>query len=175
MSRRAKTAVWVLLLAAGLAACDADADAGPTDGGRDAGGDGSVRPPSHDDDDFKGCPTGYASLAPGLQAAGERLAVDVIAALPQEPERYLNQWTVELSSLSGEPAPEAEVVRGQTFMPVHGHDGRVEPRMTALAEPARFQVDALNFTMRGPWEVRLWLRSETGEDDYVVFDVCVAK
>jgi hypothetical protein len=179
MSRGAQTAVWIVMLTFALIACgdepDATATADATGGVRDAGRDARASAPSGDDDDFKGCPAGYPNVAPGLQAAGALLAVDVTAAMPEEPERYLNGWTVELSSLNGEPAPDAEIIRGETFMPVHGHDGRVQPRMTALDEPAHFQVDALNFTMRGPWEVRLWLRSGTGEDDYVVFDVCVAK
>lgn len=50
-------------------------------------------------------------------------------------------------------------------MPIHGHDGRVQPKMTALAEPGQFQVDRLNFIMRGPWEVRLWLRSSALESE----------
>jgi hypothetical protein len=60
-------------------------------------------------------------------------------------------------------------------MPVHGHDGRVQPKLTALEAPGQFEVDRLNFTMRGPWEVRFWLRAESGAEDLVVFDVCVAK
>jgi hypothetical protein len=167
-----KLALTIVLLVCGLLACeddadvhDADASSRRSDGGRDAGAE----------DDFKGCPDGFANVAPGLQTAGELLALKVTAASPEEPERYINRWTVELTEPSGSPAPDAEIVRGQTFMPVHGHDGRVEPRMTALSEPARFEVDRLNFTMRGPWEVRLWLRSGSGADDYAVFEVCVAK
>lgn len=125
-------------------------------------------------DDFQGCPDGIDSLAPGLEARGERLTATVLAAMPEEAERYLNDWTVELRALDGSAAADAEVIRGETFMPVHGHDGRVQPKMTALPEPGRFQVDRLNFTMRGAWQVRLWLQSGS-QSDYAVFDVCVAK
>jgi len=174
------TASWFVLgtaLVCGLIACGDDADAHDEDAGqsraRDAGPIADM--PADAEGDFKGCPDGIPNVAPGLLAVGERLALKVVAAMPAEPERYLNDWTVELSSLDGSPDAEAEIVRGQTFMPVHGHDGRVQPRMKALAEPGRFQVDGLNFTMRGPWEVRLWLRSGAQEDDYAVFHVCVAK
>jgi hypothetical protein len=156
-----------MLLACWLVACAGDSDDAV------AADDAGVLTDA--EDDFKGCPEGFASLAPGLQTTGEHLAVKVLAAVPAEPERYLNNWTVELGTLDGSPAPDAEIVRAETFMPVHGHDGRVQPQMTALSEPGQFQVDRLNFTMRGPWEVRLWLRSAELEDDHVVFDVCVAK
>ena len=156
-----------------LLACEDEPDTSDPDAGHGATHDAHL--PSDAEDDFQGCPGGFSDVAPGLQLTGEHLAVKVVDALPEEPERYINRWTVELRALDGSLEPNAEVVRGQTFMPVHGHDGRVEPRMKALSEPGQFQVDGLNFTMRGPWEVRLWLRSESGEDDYVVFEVCVAK
>jgi hypothetical protein len=156
-----------VLAACGLIACAGDS--------HDPAG------PAHDasahayDDDFQGCPDGIPSVAPGLHGAGEQLAVSVVAAMPEEPERYINQWTVELERLDGAPDPDAVIVRGETFMPIHGHDGRLQPEAGALPLPGRFEVDRLNFTMRGPWEVRLWLRSGAGDDDYVVIDVCVAR
>jgi hypothetical protein len=60
-------------------------------------------------------------------------------------------------------------------MPLHGHDGRVEPGVKALATAGQFQVDRLNFSMRGPWEVRLWLDSASVAEDRLVFQVCVTK
>ena len=106
--------------------------------------------------------------------SGERFAVEVIDALPAEPERNLNDWTIEVRARDGTPVA-AELARAETFMPVHGHDGRVRPRMTALSAPGLFRLERLNFTMRGPWEVRLWLRSTELAEDELVFDVCVAK
>jgi len=165
MRRQAWISVFVLSLCAACSGSDRESGPGADDAGvlTDA------------EDDFRGCPEGIPNRAPGLQTMGEHLTVKVVAAVPAEPERYLNNWTVELGALDESPAPDAEIVRAETFMPIHGHDGRVQPQMTALSEPGQFRVDRLNFTMRGPWEVRLWLRSDALEDDYVVFDVCVAK
>ena len=126
------------------------------------------------DDDFKGCPEGIADFGPGLRAEGKQFALEVVSALPAEPERYRNDWTVVWSALEGEQST-AEITRAQTFMPIHGHDGRVEPEIDALPMSKQIAVSDLNFTMRGPWEVRFWLRSPAVEDDYVVFKVCVAK
>ena len=123
----------------------------------------------HLDDDFKGCPPETPVFGPGIEAKGARTHVRLVSAEPPEPERYENDWVVELSE------PTLQLVRAQTFMPVHGHDGRVVPELTPLGQPGQVAVDRLNFTMRGPWEVRLWLQSPSMEEDYVVFEVCVAK
>lgn len=127
------------------------------------------------EDDFKGCPADIPAFAPGLLARGQKLRLELLAAQPAEPERYANDWDVELSTLEGAPAADASIVRGQTFMPVHGHDGRVEPEITALPAPGHAHVARLTFTMRGPWEVRFWLRDALAQDDYAVFKVCVSQ
>ncbi|MET0389059.1 MAG: FixH family protein [Polyangiales bacterium] len=127
------------------------------------------------DDDFKGCPADGPRFEPGFSAAGQHFALQLVAAEPIEPERYNNRWTVDVRALDGTTPPDAEIIRGQTFMPIHGHDGRIEPDVTALTEPGRFEIDRLSFTMRGPWEVRLWLASPAVAEERVVFNVCVAK
>jgi len=170
MKQRRATVTSTMLLVCSLVAC-----AGSDDSSATHGHSGSHAGTSGEEDDFKGCPDGYPNVAPGLQVMGEQLVVKVISATPAEPERYINGWKVELSDRDGSPAPGAELIRGETFMPVHGHDGRVQPKLTALEAPGQFEVDRLNFTMRGPWEVRFWLRAESGAEDLVVFDVCVAK
>jgi hypothetical protein len=173
------TARFAIVLACSVAcACGSDSD----DAAHDVEHGGAEH--SHDpgtgldaeDADFKGCPAGIPTVAPGLQAGGKQFAMKVIAAMPAEPERYANSWTVELTARDGSsPALDARIDHGQTFMPIHGHDGRVVPSSTSLAEPAQFEVDRLNFTMRGPWEVRFWLKSPSVSEDYVVFNVCVAQ
>lgn len=127
------------------------------------------------DDDFKGCPELSARFEPGLQAKGEHFALTLVSAMPTEPERYLNSWTIEVEALNGASAADAKLERSQTFMPIHGHDGRVVPEISAAAKPGQFDVERMNFSMRGPWEVRFWLSSSTLGEDYVVFHVCVAK
>lgn len=163
--------VEATLLACWLIACGGNAAGGSTAGTQGVG-DASVE----EDDDFKGCPADIPALAPGVRAAGDHYALQLLAATPDQPERYMdNDWTVALTTLNGSSAADAQIVRGQTFMPIHGHDGRVEPNIMPLAMPQQFQVKRLNFSMRGPWEVRLWLHSATVDEDYLVFRVCVAK
>ncbi|HKU41205.1 MAG TPA: hypothetical protein VJR89_23745 [Polyangiales bacterium] len=127
------------------------------------------------DDDFRGCPEGYPSVARGLEGRNDHWTLRVLEGMPSEPERYRNSWTVQISAAGGSTPDDLQITHGETFMPVHGHDGRVQPRLTRLSEPGQFQVDRLNFTMRGPWQVRLWLRAGTGAEERLVVQVCVAK
>ena len=154
------TLVVSVLWLIGSAACSGD---------EDLGNEHDAQHGAEPEDDFKGCPPEVPVFGPGLEAEGEPHRVRLISAQPVEPERYRNDWVVELTP------PDAQLVRGQTFMPVHGHDGRVQPEFKALAQPGQFAIERLNFTMRGPWEVRLWLSSPAAAEEYVVFDVCVAK
>jgi hypothetical protein len=168
---------WSVLLVAWLVACDSNSGVPSTTAKHSSAGNNGADASDVADaaDDFRGCPGEIPSFEPGLEATGEHLAAKLIAAMPAEPERHLNDWTVELSSLDESSATDAEIARGETFMPTHGHNGGVVPQITALSESGQFQVDRLNFIMRGPWEVRLWLSSASLGDDYVVFHVCVAK
>jgi hypothetical protein len=161
-----------MLVACWLAACSASTHGAITADQADAGTSAA----DEADDDFKGCPTELPAFGPGLRAAGDHYALKLLAATPDQPERYTeNDWTVELTTLDGSSTSDAQIVHGQTFMPLHGHDGRVEPGVKALATAGQFQVDRLNFSMRGPWEVRLWLDSASVAEDRLVFQVCVTK
>ena len=107
-----------LLVVCWVAACAGDE--GASNASHDSHAEHAGPIGAHDadmDDDFQGCPDRFNSQAPGLQVEGQRLAAKVITAMPPEPERYINQWTVELSALDGSPARGAKILRGQTFMP----------------------------------------------------------
>jgi hypothetical protein len=156
-----------------LVACGSNSVVHRADAGQSGAGDAGLAADA--EEDFVGCPEITTPFAPGLQAMGKRFAVKLLEAMPAEPERHVNDWTVEVSALDGSPAPDAQIDRGETFMPLHGHTGGVVPKTMALSLPGQFQVDRLNFIMRGPWEVRLWLSSASLGDDYAVFQVCVAK
>ena len=148
--------IW-LLLGTSAVACGGDAD------------DSDAQSQEELDDDFKGCPPELPVFGPGLEVESDQHKITLISAQPGEPERYENDWVVELSP------PEAVLVRGQTFMPIHGHDGRVEPTVKQASSPGRFAIERLNFTMRGPWEVRLWVSSAGATEQLLVFNGCVAK
>jgi hypothetical protein len=123
---------------------------------------------------FEGCPESTPPFALGMQTAGElgRITGTLIDASNAPPLRYLNDWTVEFVDGEGQPIEDVSIRRARPFMPVHGHDGNVQPSVRQ-ERPGRFTVDGLNLNMRGPWEIQFQLRSPSAGDDYVVFHVCV--
>jgi hypothetical protein len=127
--------------------------------------------------EFMGCPETTPSFALGMQAKGREghITAALIEASNAPPLRFLNDWTVELRDASGAPLTDARIRSARPFMPVHGHDGNVQPSVRALAMPGRFAIDSLNFIMRGVWEVQLSLQAPSVGDDYVVFEICVAE
>jgi hypothetical protein len=123
---------------------------------------------------FEGCPESTPPFALGMQAVGElgRITGTLIDASNAPPLRYLNDWIVEFVDGEGQPLEDVSIRRARPFMPVHGHDGNVQPSVRQ-EQPGRFAVDGLNLNMRGPWEIQFQLRSPSAGDDYVVFHVCV--
>lgn len=168
MSARAWVSVGALL----LFACGSD-EANETSA-RDAAVEAAV---PDDETEFVGCPDTLSAFELGMEAAGAqgKLKAKLISASPAPPLRYLNDWTVELLDASGAPLEDATIRSARPFMPVHGHDGNVQPVVTPLNERGRFAVNGLNFNMRGPWQVQLSLRSPSAGDDDVVFEICVAE
>lgn len=164
--------VALLLL---LAACGGDDTEAPA---RDAAVDAADAPEQDAEEAaFVGCPDTTPPFTLGLTAQGKqgKLAAKLISASRVPPLRYLNDWTVELTDAAGEPLADATIRSARPFMPVHGHDGNVQPVVKPLSQPGRFAVNGLNFNMRGPWEVQLGLRSPSAGDDDVVFEICVAE
>jgi hypothetical protein len=172
MSARRPLALGLLL----LAACGGDDNAEPM---RDAAADAALEDaqPDAKEAEFEGCPDTIPAFALGMQAQGKqgKLTAKLISASRVPPLRYLNDWTVELGDAAGAALEDATIRSALPFMPVHGHDGNVQPVVKKLSQPGRFAVSSLNFNMRGPWEVRLLLRSPSAGDDDVVFEICVAE
>ena len=185
------TAVLAVLLGSACNGDDDDADPAQDEGHGDDhgdhdldGGDEEVRCPDT-------IPELFAGETTGSEATGVKSLVKarVIAADNLPPQKLLNTWTIELTDLQGEPLPDAELVEFCTFMRVHGHGSGPLGGITALDEPGRFEIERMNFVMRGPWEVQLAVNpnGEAGSElarapdcrgseagaDYIVFDVCV--
>lgn len=133
----------------------------------------------------------FAGETSGSEATGSESLVKarVITADHLPARKYANTWTVELTDLQGTPLADAKLVDACTFMRVHGHGTGPLGGIKALDEPGRFEIERMNFVMRGPWEVQLAVNptGEAGSDlartpdcrgseagaDYIKFDVCV--
>ena len=158
LRRRAK---W-LLLALSLWSCG------------DAGDDQSEQP-VEEGSMYAGCPETTPTFAIDMEAAGTagRIRARLRAASPAPPARYRNDWRVDFLNAQGEVLTDVTILRARPFMPVHGHDGNVQP--TWRAQGSEFALDYLNLNMRGPWEIQLGVRSAALGEDAMVFHVCVAE
>lgn len=178
-SQLALTAAAAIWMAIG---CGGDDDDDGANSPVDASTQAEVRCPAD-------IPAFYAGETSGMEAMGENeeIKARLIAADRVPPARFANTWTVELMDAQGTPLADAEIVKACAFMTVHRHG--LPPRMIEpLDEPGRFELQALNFSMRGPWQVQLAVRSDSvpeatarGTDcapnatgtDYLAFDICV--
>ena len=125
--------------------------------------------------EYQGCPADLPDFELGMRARvlEGSIQASVVEASPAPPMRYLNDWTVELTDAEGNALEDVRIESARPFMPVHGHDGNLEPKVRGLSQAGRFAIADLNLFMRGPWEVQLRLRSASAGDGYVVFDVCI--
>lgn len=123
--------------------------------------------------DYVPCDPKLPPLEVGSEVVGKVLTLKVVGVTPLPLLKGTSNWEVELRSNQGELVTDLAVTRAWTYMVVHAHTGNFEPKFTALEEPGHYAFKGFNFTMRGPWQVRFDLSSETAGDDFLVFDVCV--
>lgn len=139
----------------------------PTDGD-DAG--------AESDDSDVPCPPETPMFEPGLSASGDKgLTAKLVSAAPENPHKYENEWVLDFVDAQGAPLEDIEIDEAETYMPVHRHGGGLTPEPTKLSEPGRVQIEKLNFTMAGPWEVILNVSSAKAGSDTIIFRVCVGR
>ena len=145
-----------------------DTGADEVDSGMGHVGDGDMVPEAIPcDDDIE-------VVTIGMQTTGRAglYMAEVADLSPAPPQKFRNDWKVRLLDASGEPVPSANITKAEPYMVPHDHNGLFEPEISAGEEDGEFAVDNLNMWMGGPWEVRLWVDGDAGED-YLVFDVCI--
>jgi len=116
-----------------------------------------------------------ANFRLGVEASGASGLIKgkLVAADPDPPEKYLNDWTFDFLDEEGTPIEDVQITMARSFMPTHGHDGTFAPTVTELSEPGRFEVARLNLWMRGPWLIQLNVSSPQVGDDYIEFSTCI--
>jgi hypothetical protein len=109
-----------------------------------------------------------------VAATGEQghVTAFIRQATPLPPQRYDNAWTLGFENGQGAALLDVEVTAIQSYMPVHGHDGR-PPATVEKTGQAGEVLASLNFSMRGYWEVRIHASSPTAGDDDLVFKLCL--
>jgi len=151
-----------------LAACSGDDE--PS---MEAPGDADAYVPLDDAD----CPDDLPELFINMEMTG---ASGLIKAKVKDADQvplgwYHNDWVVLFTGPNDEPLDGLTMTEASTWMPVHGHGGGQVPTIMPL-EDGEFDVDGLNITMGGPWQVIFKMEATDGDgeavSDVVTFNLC---
>ncbi len=107
----------------------------------------------------------------GLSKSGQRVSVEVSEAMPADPVRGDNAWTLMITDAEGN-AAEGLVVDAKPWMPDHGHGSSVEEEVTEMGG-GQYMMNPLNLFMAGYWEVTIDIADADGNEDEVMIGVCV--
>jgi hypothetical protein len=149
----ARACASIACLIALLAACS---------GGSDHSGSGVVDAGPTPLPDIK-CPDDIpaftATPQSGLEAkvTHETLRVRLTSAAPVHPTKNaVNNWTVQFMDRDGAVLGDVEIAAACAHMPPpHNHGTAPLKGTKPLSDPGQFELDYLNFIMRGPWQLQL--------------------
>ncbi len=122
------------------------------------------------------CPDGAidaSNFLTGMTAMGDNMKIQgkLIAASPQPPTLYNNDWTIQFMDASGNSLTDVKLTKVYAKMPFHGH-GKPGYSMTPLSDPSQYDV-GINLFMRGYFDLQFTVSSATAGDDMVHFYYCV--
>ena len=137
--------------------------------GSDAGGAASAAGGATGGETVDASRTDDFAIRQPRDGAEGHLRIAILQATPAPPARDLNNWLIEVTAPEGEPPSDCTLGVG-LFMPAHGHAATTKPEIRPGDAPGRFQVDAMNLSMPGRWEITFDLACG-GVTDQVVFDV----
>lgn len=148
MCKRILTLAWLVT----FGACGSDGDQTSTTPMAGAAGDeaplaSEACPPS-----TPAFTTGPAGLTAKDAQSGISVRIDTA---PNPPQRTFNDWKIVVTDASGAAVPNAQLSWACAWMAVHGHG--TNPKKVMSAGNGVFNLMQQNFSMYGPWEVRLWI------------------
>lgn len=96
---------------------------------------------------------------------------------PAPPARFLNEWTMSITSTAAGAAPLAatETLAMTPYMPKHGHGAGVDVEIAPMPTAGEFKFSQINLHMPDLWEVTVEVDPETPSYDKVVFKPCIAE
>jgi hypothetical protein len=149
-SSRIGTRLLIGLAGAMLVACASKDDpVGPPMYEPDSGAYPDVACPS----DLKAFTTGASGLTETDSTKQISVRIDKASSVP--PIKNYNDWTISILDASGQPNPNANVSWACAWMAAHGHGSN--PKAIQNMGNGQYFLSMQNFSMTGPWEVRLWI------------------
>jgi len=123
---------------------------------------GTIETPQTQPADTEKCPTTWQPLIPGPEGEGTettdpqtQIKARLDQATPNTPNKDLNTWRIAIQTQDNQPATSATIGWACAWMSVHGHG--TNPKAIEKLDPGVFELSSINFTMYGPWSVRLWV------------------
>jgi hypothetical protein len=155
-------ALWMALVVSGVACVGCNADDAAADAGKPNKSDAGINVDPNPPDDCGGKPGLVFGETIGTRAMGEQGVVNarlVDADVKTPRVRVPAKYTVDFTDAKGGPIDDLEVVMVCARMPPpHNHFKKVMG-VSALAEPGRFEIEGITFTMAGTWNLQFALTS----------------
>jgi hypothetical protein len=166
-----------LVLGASLASfgCGDDSGGAKSDSALN-GADAHQHHDAGDEEDLEDvpCTAEYPVFSPGRTAKAGDLTVKLLSVSPEPPRQQTpNNWILEVVDAAGAPVANAQIQNPDSFMKVHNHHGRTLPKAVPQSEPGRVQLSAIDFKMRGPWQVNFDVVVAGGKPTASSFWICV--
>ena len=149
-----------------LAGCPSNSDQSMNEG---TGGADS----SHEDASMVDDNCGLPPFELNVEATGATLHVKLIDAMPNPPEKFDNDWTVEVTDQDGNPLTSPDDFEVEPWMPAHGHGATHPAVITALDTPGQFLLSPVYLWMGGLWDVRFKSPGQTTPEDWALLHACI--
>ncbi|HSN96794.1 MAG TPA: FixH family protein [Candidatus Nanopelagicales bacterium] len=113
--------------------------------------------------------------SPGMQVDGAAFHVRLASADPAPPQKGLNAWTLEVVDAAGAVLPGADItsITVKPFMTDHNHPSPDDPTIMTTGTTATYQVDGVNLSMAGYWEITVTVTPASGDAETFLFAFCV--
>lgn len=122
-------------------------------------------------------PATHFPLMPGISFPVGNPGGMTVRILSSDPmrarQKVRNDWVVEVLDTSGAPVADVDITSATAWMEVHMHAGLPAPKIMKQVEPGRFLLDNVNFSMRGPWDVRLTVKRGDARPEQANLSICV--
>jgi hypothetical protein len=120
------------------------------------------------------CAADYPVYKDGMSAKAGELVVRLLSVSPAPPrQKTPNNWVFSVVDAEGTPVSGVSFGTPDSYMPVHRHHGRTPPIAAAGTQPGQVLLNAIDFKMRGPWQVNFDVVPAGGQPIATTFQICV--
>jgi hypothetical protein len=120
------------------------------------------------------CGADYPAYHADIKVQAGDLTVKLVSVAPEPPRQQTpNNWMLEVVDASGAKATGFTIENPDSYMPVHRHHGNQPPKVVVQSEPGRVQLAAIDFKMRGPWQVNFDVVPSGAKPISTTIPICV--